>query len=89
MLHADPPDHARLRRLVQKAFTPRRAALRPQAEKIAAGLLDEMAAAPGDVTDLLGAYARPLTIAVLCELLDIPAMIWCRRSSATAAPRTG
>ena len=72
MLHADPPDHSRLRHLVQKAFTPRRAALRPRAEEIAAGLLDEMAAAPGDVTDLLGAYARPLPIAVLCELLDIP-----------------
>jgi cytochrome P450 len=72
MLHADPPDHTRLRRIVQKAFTPRRAALRPRAEEIAAGLLDEMAAAPGDVTDLLGAYARPLPIAVLCELLAIP-----------------
>jgi cytochrome P450 len=73
MLHADPPDHTRLRRLVQKAFTPRRAALRPRAEEIAAGLLDELAAAPGDVIDLLGAYARPLPIAVLCELLGIPA----------------
>jgi cytochrome P450 len=72
MLHADPPDHARLRRLVQQAFTPRRAALRPRAEEIAAGLLDAMAAAPGGVTDLLGAYARPLPIAVLCELLAIP-----------------
>jgi cytochrome P450 len=72
MLHADPPDHTRLRRLVQKAFAPRRAALRPRAEEIAAGLLDEMAAG-GDVTDLLDAYARPLPIAVLCELLGIPA----------------
>ena len=57
---------------MQKAFAPRRAALRPRAEEIAAGLLDEMAAAPGDVTDLLAAYARPLPIAVLCELLGIP-----------------
>jgi len=72
MLHADPPDHTRLRRLVQKAFAPRRAALRPRAEEIAAGLLNEMAAG-GDVTDLLDAYARPLPIAVLCELLGIPA----------------
>src|ERR1700729_506518 len=60
MLHADPPDHTRLRRLVQKVFTPRRVALRPRAEEIAAGLLDTMAAGTGDVTDLLGAYARPL-----------------------------
>src|ERR1700691_4805541 len=73
MLHADPPDHTRLRRLVQKVFTPRLAALRPRAGKIAAGLLEEMAAARGDVTDLLGAYARPLPITVLCELLGIPA----------------
>ena len=72
MLHFDPPDHTRLRRLVQKAFTQRRAALRPRAEEIAAGLLDEMAAARGDVIDLLDAYARPLPIAVLCELLGIP-----------------
>ncbi len=74
MLHADPPDHARLRRLAQKAFTPRRVAqLRPRAEEIAAGRLEEMAAACSEVTDLLGAYARPLPITVLCELLGIPA----------------
>jgi cytochrome P450 len=74
MLHADPPDHTRLRHLTQKAFTPRRAAqLRPRAEEIAAGLLEEMAAAHGDPIDLLGAYARPLPITVLCELLGIPA----------------
>jgi cytochrome P450 len=72
MLHADPPDHTRLRRVVQKAFTPRRAALRPQAEEIAAVLLDDLASAAGEVIDLLDAYARPLPIAVLCELLDIP-----------------
>jgi cytochrome P450 len=72
MLHADPPDHTRLRRLVQKAFTPRRAALRPRAEQVAAALLDEMAANGGGVTDLLAAYARPLPAAVLCELLGIP-----------------
>jgi cytochrome P450 len=72
MLHADPPEHTRLRRLVQKPFASRRAALRPWAEEIAARLLDEMGAAPGDVTDLLAVYARPLPIAVLCELLAIP-----------------
>jgi cytochrome P450 len=73
MLNSDPPDHTRLRRLVQKAFTPRRAEqLRPRAEEIAAGLLDQMAAARGDVIELLDGYARPLPITVLCELLGIP-----------------
>src|SRR5215469_5026717 len=73
MLQRDPPDHSRLRRLVQRAFTPRRAAqLRPRAEEIAVGLLDEMAAARGNVIDLIDAYARPLPITVLCELLGIP-----------------
>jgi cytochrome P450 len=72
MLNSDPPDHTRLRRLVQQAFTPRRAAsLRPRAEEIAASLLDEMAAR-GDTVDLIDGYARPLPIAVLSELLGIP-----------------
>jgi cytochrome P450 len=72
MLHADPPDHTRLRRPVQKAFTPRRIAqLRPRTTQIAAGLADGLAAADG-VTDLLTAYARPLPVTVLCELLGVP-----------------
>ena len=54
MLNSDPPDHTRLRRLVQKAFTPRRAELlRPRAEEIVAGLLDNMPRAPGLVIDLI------------------------------------
>ncbi|HEX4259373.1 MAG TPA: cytochrome P450 [Streptosporangiaceae bacterium] len=75
MLHRDPPDHTRLRRLGQKAFTPRRAAMRPRAQAIAAGLLDELdeRVGDGDVVDLLAGYARPLPIAVICELLGVPA----------------
>jgi cytochrome P450 len=72
MLHSDPPDHTRLRRLVQKPFAARRAALRPRAQEIAAGLLDELAARDDDVIDLLDRYARPLPIAVICELLGVP-----------------
>jgi cytochrome P450 len=73
MLNSDPPDHTRLRRLVQKAFTPRRAAqVRPRAEKIASGLLDEMPASGGDVIDLIDGYASRLPITVLSELLGIP-----------------
>lgn len=51
MLNLDPPDHTRLRRLVQKAFTPRRvASLRPRVEEITTGLLDDMAAGPRRLT---------------------------------------
>jgi cytochrome P450 len=72
LLNIDPPDHTRLRNLVQKAFTPRRAAqLRPRTTEIAASLLDQMTAG-GDVVDLLGGYARPLPITVVSELLGIP-----------------
>jgi cytochrome P450 len=72
MLHADPPDHTRLRRLVQKPFAARRAALRPRTEEIAAVLLDEPAPGGAGVIDLLGRYARPLPIAVISELLGVP-----------------
>ncbi|HUN35192.1 MAG TPA: cytochrome P450 [Trebonia sp.] len=72
MLHQDGADHTRMRRLVQKAFTPRRAAaLRPRAQEIVAGLADQMAARAG-VIDLLDSYARPLPITVICELLGVP-----------------
>jgi cytochrome P450 len=84
LLNSDPPVHTRLRRLVWKAFTPRRVAgLRPRAEEIAACLLDDMEAA-GGVTDLLDAYARPLPGAVLCELLGVPEADRGRISAAVA-----
>ena len=72
MLHFDPPDHTRLRRLVQKPFSARRPTLRPRAEAIAAGLLDGLAADGDGVVDLLARYARPLPIAVISELLGVP-----------------
>jgi cytochrome P450 len=73
MLNLDPPDHARLRRLVVKAFTPRRvAAMRPRVEVITAGLLDALAAGP-DEADLIEAFAFPLPVTVICELLGVPA----------------
>jgi cytochrome P450 len=79
MLNADPPDHTRLRRLVQKAFTPGRVAgLRPRIEAITASLLDAMEAAreadpAGDgAIDLITEFAFPLPMTVICELLGIP-----------------
>ena len=75
MLNSDPPDHARLRKLVNKAFTARRVErLRPRITAITAGLLEDMSAQRGrPEVDLLASFAFPLPITVICELLGIPA----------------
>ncbi|MBH0776514.1 cytochrome P450 family protein [Nocardia bovistercoris] len=71
MLHSDPPEHTRLRKLVNKSFTARAVAeLRPRVERIADDLLDAMAAAAE--TDLMEAFAVPLPVTVICELLGVP-----------------
>jgi cytochrome P450 len=71
MLNADPPDHTRMRRLVNKAFTSRTVArLKPRIEQITDELLDGMAGK--DSVDLLDALAFPLPITVICELLGVP-----------------
>jgi len=75
LLHLDPPDHTRLRRLVSAAFTRRRVDdLAPRMTQVADQLLDAMgdAGRPGPV-DLLDAYAFPLPMTVICELLGVPA----------------
>ncbi|GAA2431834.1 cytochrome P450 [Streptomyces mauvecolor] len=69
----DGPEHARLRRIVQGAFTPRRAeAWRPDVQAIAEELLDGVVAA-GPPTDLLASYAFALPVEVTCRLLGVPA----------------
>jgi cytochrome P450 len=71
MLNSDPPDHERLRRLVNKAFTTRRVEeLRPRIASITAELLDDMSAQRE--VDLLSSFAFPLPITVICELLGVP-----------------
>ncbi|MFB9237699.1 cytochrome P450 [Plantactinospora siamensis] len=72
MLIMDPPDHTRLRRLVAKAFTARRVEdLRPRAQEIADGLVDDMVRL-GPPADLVEHFATPLPIQVICELLGVP-----------------
>ncbi|WP_198654077.1 cytochrome P450 [Nocardia aurea] len=71
MLNSDPPDHTRLRRLVSKGFTPRRVeALRPRVQEITDELIDRMA--PLGRADLIDAFAYPLPIAVISELIGVP-----------------
>jgi cytochrome P450 len=71
LLNLDPPDHERLRKLVNKAFTARRVEqLRPRITAITEGLLDDMSTR--DEVDLLASFAFPLPITVICELLGVP-----------------
>ena len=68
-LDRDPPDHTRLRRLAQPAFSPKQmAGYRPRIEATVDGLLDRAA---GEF-DLVSAYAAPLPIAVITDLLGVP-----------------
>ena len=71
LLQVDPPDHTRLRRLVADEFTRHRIhALRQRVQDIADSLIDAMA--PAGRADLVDAYAFPLPVTVLCELLGVP-----------------
>ncbi|WP_020666787.1 cytochrome P450 [Amycolatopsis nigrescens] len=73
ILAMDPPDHTRLRTLVAKAFTVHRVErLRPRVRELAEGMLDEMIAT-GPPADLVENYALPIPVAVICELLGVPA----------------
>ncbi|WP_308199306.1 cytochrome P450 [Saccharothrix sp. S26] len=66
-------DHARLRKLVAKAFTARRVdALRPRIESITAELVDRLAAVPrGEVVDLRAEFAFQLPIRVISGLFGL------------------
>lgn len=68
------PEHARMRKLVAPAFTPRRAAdFRPRIESIVEGLLDTVEAHADDGTvDLLPHFTRPLPMDVICEWVGVP-----------------
>jgi len=72
MLRQDPPDHTRLRGLVNKAFTPRAVErLRARVHQIVDELLDTASEHGG--MDLIADFAYPLPVTVICELLGVPA----------------
>ncbi|MEA2663700.1 MAG: hypothetical protein QOI11_644 [Candidatus Eremiobacteraeota bacterium] len=68
----DPPEHTRLRTLLQGAFT--RASidgLRPSIEAIAEQLLDEMERKGGEA-DIMVDYAEALPVYVIADLIGVP-----------------
>ncbi len=71
MMENEPPEHTRLRRPVAQAFNRGHVErLRPRVRALATQLLDEVDGGPFDV---IGAYAEPLPVLVIAELLGVPA----------------
>jgi cytochrome P450 len=84
MLMRDPPDHTRLRGLVNKVFTARKIEeMRPGIQAITDRLLDKVAGA-GEM-DAIRDLAFPLPVLVICELLGIPEEDRARFVNATAS----
>lgn len=72
IMSMDGSEHARLRRLVNGAFTARRtAALGAYVEQLADELLDAVERT-GPPADLIAAFATPLPLAVVTTLLGVP-----------------
>jgi len=79
LIFRNPPDHTRLRQLVNSPFTPRRVqAMREQIERLVGDQLDMMAdaGADGSPVDLRDLLALPLPVAVIGALLGVPESDW-------------
>src|SRR5690242_2591735 len=74
ILTINPPDHTRLRRLVSSTFTARRVqALRPAIAAMVDDLLDALEENnSGGPVDFVSAFAFPLPVNVIGELLGVP-----------------
>ncbi len=71
LLELEPPVHTRLRGLVNRAFLSRQIErLRPRLVSLCNSLIDKFE--PSGELDLLPAYATPIPIVVICELLGAP-----------------
>lgn len=71
LLMQDPPNHTRLRRLVNKAFTPRVVEQqRGRVQEVVDGLLDRVEARGS--MNLVNDLAYPLPVTVIAEMLGVP-----------------
>ena len=71
LLTIDPPDHTRLRSLVQRAFTPRLIdGLRERIHGVCEDLLDRVGG--NDRIELIEAYALPVPLTIISDLLGVP-----------------
>lgn len=71
MLNRNPPDHTRLRGLVNKAFTPKMVEqLYPHIQQIAGNLIDKVV--DKGSMDIVSEFAFPLPVIVIAEMLGVP-----------------
>lgn len=68
----DPPEHTRLRQLINRVFAARRIeAMCPYIQQVVDKLLDQLDTMDPPV-DLIEHFAAPLPIEIICELLGVP-----------------
>lgn len=71
MLNMNPPDHTRLRGLVNRAFTPKMVnEMRPHIQEIADYIIDRLQ--DKEEFDLVQDFAFPLPVVVIAEMLGVP-----------------
>jgi cholest-4-en-3-one 26-monooxygenase len=77
LITMDPPRHVRLRRLVNKGFTPRAvAAFEPHIRRITTDILDTVS--PKGRCDFVTDVAAILPLAVICGMMGVPREDWGR-----------
>ncbi len=77
MMHTDPPQHTRYRRLVQPGFKPSMVRLMEAGVTAKArALVDQIVA--GEATDVVAALSIPFPLQVICELLGVDGEQWPR-----------
>jgi cytochrome P450 len=71
MISTDNPRHARLRRIVSAAFSPRRInAIVEDIEEVAGRLIDRIA--PLGECDFVAEIAAPLSLEIICDMMGLP-----------------
>ena len=71
MLFLDPPEHSRIRKLLNKEFTPHMIQrMRPRIQEVVNTLLDQ--AAGKHEMEFMSEFANPLPVRVIAEMLGIP-----------------
>ena len=77
LLELEPPEHTRLRHLINRAFVSRQVErLAPRIESLANELIDRFEAR--GAVDLLEHFATPIPVIVIAELLGVPGEMWAR-----------